>query len=157
MKRMMIWIFLALFLSSPAQASEEHPYDKATRHHQKIVDACREKSQPKWDTGNIDLMYDGAYEYADCLHKAIIKISDVFFVETKNKNRKEEFLKFLKMHTEEAYHVYYLLYHGACDSCSTLNNALRIMPVAGEMENILLTMLQQAYDNNRPVADLDLP
>ncbi|MDH5722962.1 MAG: hypothetical protein OEY94_06540 [Alphaproteobacteria bacterium] len=79
-------------MSFQTHALKEDAFEKAEKHHQKVIESCTAQAQPKWDTGNIDLMYDGAYEYVDCLHKAVIKISDVFFVDPEGKKIKKSSL-----------------------------------------------------------------
>ena len=151
-------LFLFVFLPAiAAHAAEDHPYDRAKTQHKKTIDTCKAKSQPEWNTGRVDSMYDGANSYIDCLHQAITKTANVFFIDPNGKQHKVDFLQALKLHTEAAYKVYYFIYNGACNPCATLNNSTRMMPVAHEMENILLEMLQQAHENDRPIKDYNKP
>jgi len=154
---MIILFFLIALFPLSAKADEISAYEKAEKRHQKIVESCKAKSQPKWDTGVTQYMMEGSYDYVECLTNEIIKISDIYFVDFKKKEHKEDFLKQLRIHTESAYELYWILYHGACSPCGTMYRGLHINSAAGELENILKTMLRNAYEHGRPLESFTSP
>tara|TARA_B100001989_G_scaffold226016_1_gene181392 strand:- start:1136 stop:1609 length:474 start_codon:yes stop_codon:yes gene_type:complete len=152
-------LLIALFSLIPFQANalEEDAFEKAKKHHQTIINACEAKAQPKWDTGTTAEMMDGSYLYVECLYGEIKRISDVYFISPNKNINKDAFLKQLKIHTESAYETYWLLYHGACSPCGTMYRGMHINDTAGEIKNILKTMLNNAYEHGRPLQEPDNP
>ncbi len=151
-------LLIALFSLLPFQAHalEDSAFERAEKHQKTVIKNCTSQAKPKWDTGTTADMMDGSYIYVECLYDEIIRISDVFFVGFKQED-KENFLKQLKIHTESAYGTYWLLYHGACNPCGTMYRGMHINNTAGELKNILKTMLTNAYEHGRPLQEPDNP
>lgn len=141
----------AFFASIAAHAKPEHTISKPEQHYQKIVSMCQSESEAQWDTGITSEMEEGSYDYVVCLLREIEEMADVFFVGPKDDEYKQKFLRNLIVHTESAHQIYSLMFHGACDPCSTINSALHMNRVAVEVENILKALIESAYENDRPL------
>ena len=157
MKNVILLFFIPLCLISCVHTAQESAaptplQEKTQAHAQKIIDACWAISEEDRNSGVTARMRQGTYNTIECLFNSIKRISGKML---KRKETKTEFVRALEQFTESAYHLYYDIFnaHKECAPCGTVYHVVYLGHVSGLLEDILQTMLEQAYEYDIPVQE----